>query len=71
MDMPMTQGADNDLLTEEKQDSSETAPNEVIAKLPERRSKEGFRAILHQIAEESEFDKADRSIGNYKPHNKE
>ena len=65
MDTPMTQGADNDLPTEEKLDSSETAPNEVIAKLPERHSKKGFRAMLHQIAKESEFDEVDRSIGNY------
>lgn len=45
----------------------ETAPDDDTEDIPrpERRSREGFTAILTQIVEEAEFDEADKSIGNY------
>jgi hypothetical protein len=55
-------------LPEDKQDLPKPAPdnnNEVTFRLPERRARKGFTAMLAQIAEELKFNKADKSIGNY------
>ena len=70
----MTQSAEKSLSAEDKQDLPETASDsnaEEVSKLPERRAQEGFTAMLAQIAEEPEFDEADRSIGNYDFHDEE
>jgi hypothetical protein len=44
---------------------------EDISKRPERQAREGFTTMLAQIVEESEFDEADRTIGNYEFRDKE
>jgi hypothetical protein len=70
----MTQGADNSLSDADKNLSAEDEQDDnvnAVHKLPERRAREGFTAILAQIAEEPDFDEADRSIGHYAFHDEE
>jgi hypothetical protein len=72
-----TQGIQKNPLTNVEQDLAEPASNndtEVVPEqvvLPERQARGRFTAMLAEIAEQPEFDDADRSIGNYDFHDEE
>ena len=78
-DAHVTQGANTDLSADEKEEFPKLAPDDDTGeafsssepKLPERRACMGFKAMLHQIAEDTEFDEADRTIGNNKFNDEE
>ena len=83
-DMHVTQGAntdgDADLSADEnveKKAFPEPAPDDDTEvalsepELPERQARMGFKAMLTQIAEDTEFDEADRTVGNYKFNDEE